>query len=110
MRTISGNSAGSTLGKRKRWARTAETGKPRTNSSVAERSGTASSSVCSLRTFHEPFCSAEQTKFQPCAVGIMKMDGLPGSISKLLPAEYLRPTDSQWLLHHNHLHRARNIT
>src|SRR5437588_8907275 len=118
IRSISGNSAGSMLGRRNRWASTAETGKPRTNSSVAERSGTASSSVCSLRTFHEPFCSAEQTKFQPCAVGIIKMDDLPGSISKLLPAEHLRPTDcygscgTTWehLFLDYHLDRAANVT
>jgi hypothetical protein len=70
-----------------------------------------------LRTFHEPFCSAvpaaasrrpspavragtdadaaERTKFHPCAVGSMKMDGVRGSILKLLPAEYLRPTDGK---------------
>src|SRR5207249_11072885 len=53
-----------------------ETGKPRTKSSVAASSDPASSNVCSLRTFHDPFCSAERRKFQPCAVGIMKMDGI----------------------------------
>src|SRR6266478_1142934 len=135
IRIISGNSAGSTLGRRNRWASTAETGKPSTKSSVAASSGTASSSVCNLRTFHEPFCSAlpaavsrtdegstERTKFQPCAVGIMKIDGIPGSISKLLPAEYLGPANSQHgcaasrcptrhhLLQHHHFYGARNLT
>ena len=90
IRIISGNSAGSTVGRRNRWASTAETGKPRTKSSVAESNGTASANVCSLRTFHEPFCSAERKKFQPCAVGIIKMDGMPVSISKLLPAHHRR--------------------
>src|SRR5882724_1352166 len=109
IRSMSGNSAGSILGRRKRWARTAETGKPSTNSSVAVSSGTASSSVCSLRTFHEPFCSAERRKFQPCAVGIMKIDGIPASILKLLPNEYLRMTNSYYLFLHYHLHKARHV-
>ena len=34
----------------------------------------------------------ERTKFHPCAVGIMKIDGIRGSISKLLPTHYLRAT------------------
>src|SRR5881296_4026910 len=108
IRSISGNSVGSTVGRRNRWASTAETGKPRTKSSVAASSETASSNVCSLRTFHDPFCSAERRKFQPCAVGIMKIDGNPDSISKLLPTEYLRTTDSYYLFLHYHLHGARN--
>ncbi len=100
IRIISANSAGSTLGRRNRWASTAETGRPRTKSSVAESNGTASPSVCNLRTFHEPFWPAlpaaasrgdaavdERRKFHPWAVGIMKMDGIPVSISKLLPTD-----------------------
>src|SRR5206468_4429526 len=101
----SGNSAGSTLGRRNRWASTAVTGKPRTKSSVAESKDTASPSVCSLRTFHEPSWLVlsvaasrdgdgvpERTKFHPCAVGSMKIDGIRVSISKLLPTHYLRAT------------------
>ena len=102
IRIISGNSAGSTLGRRNRWASTAATGRPRTKSSVAESNGTASPSVCNLRTFHEPFCRTarsrfrgdaavdERRKFHPCAVGTMKMDGIPVSISELLPTHHLR--------------------
>src|SRR6476620_2054752 len=122
IRSISGNSVGSMLGRRNRWASTAETGKPRTKSSVTPSSGTASSRVCSLRTFHEPFCSAERRKFQPCPVGIMKIDGVPGSILTLLPAEYLRATSRdrssqsscapKWChrLERYHLYRARYLT
>src|SRR4029077_4835665 len=102
------------LGRRKRCAITAETGKPRTNSSLAESSGTASSNVCSLRTVHEPLCSvfaagvspsapllreplrsggdaggAERTRFQPLEVGMIKIDGIPVWILKLLPTEHL---------------------
>src|SRR5437867_6975563 len=110
IRIISGNSAGSVLGRRNRWATTAETGNPSTNSSSAESSGTASSNVCSLRTLQEPFCSAERTKFQPWEVGMMKMDGIPVWILKLLPTEHLRSAHSCRLLEHNHLNRSRDIT
>src|SRR5204862_5186447 len=128
-RIISGNSAGSTLGRRKRCAITAETGKPRTNSSLAESSGTASSNVCSLRTVHEPFCSVvpaatspappllcedlragndagavERTKFQPLEVGMMKIDGISVWMLKFLPTEHLRTANACCLLKHYHLH------
>src|SRR5215469_1592955 len=122
------------LGKRNRCAITVETGKPRTNSSPAESSGTASSNVCSLRTVHEPFCAGsaaaaslglpllrealpeggdaggtERTKFQPWEVGMMKMDGIPVWILELLPTEHLRTTDARCLLERQHLHRTRNV-
>src|SRR5438552_774101 len=99
---------------------TAETGKPRTNSSLAESSGTASSNVCSLRTVHELFCSVvpaatsppppllcedlragndagavERTKFQPLEVGMMKIDGIPAWMLKRLPTEHVRRTPRQ---------------
>jgi len=106
IRIISGNSAGSTVGKRNRWASTAATGSPRTKSSVTASNGTASFSVCSLRIFHEPFRSAERRKFQPCAVGIIKMDICPVSISKLLPADQLGNIAA---LSHYHLHGACNV-
>src|SRR6266436_9616695 len=110
IRIISGNSAGSTLGRRNRCAITDETGNPSTNSSSAESSGTASSNVCSLRTLQEPFCADERTKFQPWEVGMMKMDGIPVWILKLLPTEHSRSPHSCRLLLHNHLNRSRDIT
>ena len=72
IRTISGNSAGSTVGSRKRCARTAETGKLKTRSSCTETSDAASSKLWSKRTFHEPLASRARSRFQPCAVGVMK--------------------------------------
>src|SRR6478735_2559393 len=134
------------LGKRNLCASTAETGKPRTNSSLAVSSGTASSNVCSLRTVHKSLCSvfaagalpsppplceplrsggdvgaAERTRFQPLEVGMIKIDGIPVWILKLLPTYNCRPTsgdhssypacDANWrdLLLHYHLDRPRNI-
>src|SRR4029077_565847 len=135
------------LGRRNLCAITAETGKPRTNSSLAESSGTASSNVCSLRTVHESLSSvfaagalpsppllceplrsggdvgaAERTRFQPLEVGIIKIDGIPVWILKLLPTEHLRTAsgdrssypdcEANWrdLLLHYHLDGPRNIT
>src|SRR6266508_744632 len=106
IRIISGNSAGSIVGKQNRWASTLATGSPRTKSSVAVSNGTASSSVSSLRTSHEPFCSAERKRLQPWAVGIIKTDVAPVSISNLLPADHLRRTTS--FLHY-HPYGARNV-
>src|SRR6266850_7184697 len=134
------------LGRRNRCASTAETGKPKINSSLAESSGTASSNVCSLRTVHEPLSSvfaagaspsppllceplrsggdagaAERIRFQPLEVGMIKIDGIPVWILKLLPTDHCRPTsgdrssyprcEANWrdLLLHYHLDGPRNI-
>src|ERR1041385_3494923 len=90
MRTISENSAGSTVGKRNRWASTAAIGSPSTRSSSAVSKGTASSNVSIMRTVQEPLRSAERKRFQPCAVGIIKTGVDAVSISKLLPGNQLR--------------------
>ena len=41
---------------------------------------------------------------------MMKMDGIPVWILKLLPTEHLRSARSCRLLEHNHLNRSRDIT
>src|SRR6266404_7854291 len=43
-----------------------------------------------MRTFQEPLRSPGRTKFQPCAVGIIKTGVDVASISKLLPGNQLR--------------------
>src|SRR6266446_4719925 len=106
IRIISGNSAGSTVGKRNRCASTAVIGNPSTKSSVAASSGTASSKLRSIRTLQAPLRSAERRKFQPCAVGTMKTDADSTSISKLLPNDHLRNIAR---FTHHHLHSPRNI-
>src|ERR1700716_875240 len=90
MRTISGNSAGSTVGKRSRCASTTEIGRPRTKSSSAFSNGTAASKLASKRTSQAPLRCPERNKFQPCAVGIKNTDVGVVSISKLLPRDHLR--------------------
>src|SRR2546426_12784252 len=89
MRTISGNSAGSSVGSRNRWASTAITGRLKTTSSSSFKSGTTSSSVRSIRTSQVPLRADERKKFQPCAVGVMNTDVDPASILKLLPSDQL---------------------
>jgi hypothetical protein len=59
-----------------------------------------------LRTLQEPFPSAERTKFQPCAVGVIKMDFAAVSILKLLPANQLRNIAR---FSHYHPHGASNV-
>src|SRR2546425_65750 len=100
MRTISGNSAGSTVGKRKRCASTAAMGSPRTKSSSTLRSGTASSKLRSRRTSQVPLRAPTRNKFQPCAVGTMNTGVASVSISKLLPGNQLRSVTN---LAHHHL-------
>src|SRR5437870_440134 len=90
MRTISGNSAASTVGKRKRCASTAAMGSPRTKSSSRLSSGTASSKLRSRRTSQVPLRALTRSKFQPCAVGTMNTGVASASISKLLPGNHLR--------------------
>src|ERR1700730_2769019 len=90
MRTISGNSAGSTVGKQSRCASTTEIGRPRIKSSSAFNNGTGASKLASKRTSQAPLRSPERNRFQPCAVGIKNTDVGAVSISKLLPDFYLR--------------------
>src|ERR1700704_4117274 len=90
MRTISGNSAGSTVGKRSRCANTTEIGRPRTKSSSAFNNGTAASKLASKRTSQAPLRAPERNRFQPCAVGIKNTDAGVASISKLLPSDHHR--------------------
>src|SRR3977135_1405385 len=106
MRTISGNSAGSTVGKRSRCASTTEIGRPRIKSSSAFNNGTAASKLASKRTSQAPLRSPERNRFQPCAVGIKNTDVGAVSISKLLPRDHLRrKTDPA----EYHLHDARGV-
>src|SRR5262249_24961258 len=87
-----------------------------------------------LRTVHEPFCPVgvaetspappllfgalpggadagafNRTKFQPWEVGIIKIDGIPVWILKLLPSDHLRATNACSLLEYYHLDRTRNV-
>src|ERR1700738_3068481 len=89
MRTISGNSVGSTVGKRSRCASTSEIGRPSTRSSSAFNNGMAASKLASKRTSQAPLRSPERNKFQPCAVGVKNTDVGVASISKLLPGFHL---------------------
>src|SRR5712692_2049639 len=107
MRTISGNSAGSRVGSRNRWASTAITGRLNTTSSSAFKSGTTSSSVGSIRTSQAPLRTDERKRFQPCAVGVMNTDVDAASILKLLPGDQLG-TDANSA--ENHLDNARGLT
>src|SRR5947209_2766452 len=102
MRTISGNSAGSTVGKRKRCASTAAMGSPRIKSSSRLSSGTASSKLRSRRTSQAPLRAPKRNKFQPCAVGTMNTVVATASISKLLPGNQLRPVTNLSDHHLNH--------
>src|ERR1700704_4973861 len=109
MRTISGNSAGSTVGKRSRCANTTEIGRPRTKSSSAFNNGTAASKLASKRTSQAPLRAPERNRFQPCAVGIKKTDVGVASISKLLPwGNYQRRTKTRSA--EDNLHNARRVT
>jgi hypothetical protein len=53
--------------------------------------------------------AAERTRFQPLEVGMIKIDGIPVWILKLLPTEHLRTASACCLLEHYHLHRTRNV-
>ena len=70
------------VGRRNRCARTAAIGKLKTTLSWVERSGTASSSVRSKRTFHEPLSLRARRRFQPFAAGVIKTGVDVGSITK----------------------------
>src|ERR1700676_4363936 len=117
MRTISGNSAGSTVGKRSRCASTIEIGRPSTRSSSAFNNGMAASKLASKRTSQAPLCSPERNKFQPCAVGTKNTDVGVVSILKLLPAFQLRGNalrehhlhDSGCVAGFSHTHHSENL-
>src|SRR5450432_3507770 len=102
---MASNSAGSTVGKRKRWARTAFTGSAKTMSSPPLSRPAASFKSATWRTSQVPLPSRARTRFQPLSEGVIKTESDAGSILQFLPTNHLRTS----AFSNNHLDHARCV-